>query len=348
MGKVISWNYDRRWGVELELNSLDGQNRPKEGQHPAGIKEVMLLVWKGIGQDGKCDIRGYEHTNNNDGWVLKMDSSCGMEVCTPVMKGWSGLEKLCRVSQVFRNTPEIARVDKRCSVHVHVDISDLITERGEITNEFGSVIQHWIKTELVFLDSLPDCRKRNRYCPTVSLRSLFQHDQRITASDLVRKIGQSKYHSFNTNQFVRNGRKTVEFRVIEGEGVINPFLLKNWVRLVVHFVERAMLRPYLEPYRPNDATTSFLIMDPFDTFTLLGFNPETATEELSPGLKQVRNWFLARLLYGAEKTWSRARPFKEIQALCDMVRQADGVEINEDWLYPQNIEEALYDKNLKV
>jgi hypothetical protein len=218
---TLSFNSLRRFGIELEVNAFDKKNRPDEGRKVAGIDVVAREVGKFCDQG--VDIRPYEHTVGNEKWVVKPDSSCGMEVVTPPLKGWRGLLQVCRVVDAFTRNPEI-QVDHRCSVHVHVEVADLTDE------QVGSILAHWIKCEPVFMDAMPPERKRNRYCPFIGLSSKFKHDWVPTGKMLIEELGDVKYYSLNTNQMLkamRAGgprRPTIEFRIVEADGFSLPWV----------------------------------------------------------------------------------------------------------------------------
>jgi hypothetical protein len=341
----LSFSSDRRFGLELELLAFDGKNRPEQGQRPAGIDEVAMVVARNS-EEG-TDIREWEHTNGNDQWVIKPDSSCGMEVCTPIFKGWTGLRKCCEVVKAFAENPKI-KIDQRCSVHIHIEVSDL--EQSEI----ASIIAHWFKIEPVVMDAMPVHRKRNRYCQFMGMTNLVQHDTRTNGGDLIKRVGNVKYFSLNTNQMVKNGRKTVEFRTIEGEGVKDPFLIKNWVRFIIHFIEMARLRPFPGAYKENDPFSSFLWLDVEDTFKVLGFSDNPQEYELSPGLKQTRNWFLARMQKYMCKDAKeiecgpRSYAYKELQQILERFRK-NGINITpEEHLTPSDLKDALFNEETKI
>ncbi len=337
----LSFCYERRFGIELEINAFDGKNRPDPGQKPAGIEQVGMLVAK-YSSEG-VDIREWEHTHNNDVWVIKPDSSCGMEVCTPIYKGWQGLKRACEVVEAFHRDPKI-KVDDRCSVHIHIEVADLTNE------QLASIIAHWFKCEPVFMDSVPPNRKRNRYCQYMGFNNLVQAESRISAQDLIRKVGSVKYYSLNTKQLCQNGRKTIEFRIVEGQGCKDPYLIKNWTRLILHFVEMASKRPFPEPYQFGNPWSGFCWLDPDDVFKVLGFDP--AEFELSPGLEQTRNWFMARLQENMSKDVHegyRQFAYAEFMTMLDRYKTL-GVEIKpEEHLFPEgDLKAALYHEELKV
>jgi len=336
----LSFTSDRRFGIELEILSLDGKNRPDPGQQPAGIERIATIVSENA--EEPVDIRGYEHTDGNAGWVVKPDSSCGMEVCTPIYKGWSGLRKVCQVVHAFGTNP-IVKVDPRCSVHVHVEIADLETA------EIASVIAYWFKVEPVFLDSVPPHRKRNRYCQFMGMQNLLQCETKISHGDLIKKVGNVKYYSLNSNQYVRNGRKTLEFRIIEGEGCKDPYLIKNWVRLLIHFIECARRLPFPTPWREGDPMSGFLWLDPEDVLTLLGFNNNPVQYELSPGLTQTRNWFLARLNrhMSQDANGMRQVAWRQLQTILARFAEQGAPITPEQHLTPSDLKQALYDETTR-
>jgi hypothetical protein len=187
----------------------------------------------------KVIVHKWGHDHNNDSWVVKPDGSCGMEVCSPVCKGWHGLKRVCKVIEAFSNEPKIS-ADHRCSLHVHIDVSDLSIE------QLCSVIAWWVKCEPVFLDSVPPSRKKNRYCQFIGLWDLFEENSTLSMDQLIKKFGNSKYGSLNTYHLKMGKRQTIEFRIMEGDCCKNPYMAKNWLRLLVHFVE-----PHLQAAAPG-------------------------------------------------------------------------------------------------
>ncbi len=339
MSKVItplSFTSNRRFGGEFEVNAFDGKSRPEGRDQPAGIQVIAMMVHSAVPED-QVDLRGYEHTDNNTAFVVKPDSSCGVEVCTPILKGERGLTRAVRVADVFRKEDKI-KVDERCSFHTHIEIADLDE------NQLGTVAGWWFKVEQVFMDSVPVNRKQNRYCVPLTRRQFLQHDTKINPKDLIRKIGQVKYLAQNSNQYVKNNRKTLEYRIGEGEACKDPFFVKCWIRLLIHFVERTKNLPFPTTYEANNPMSSFLILDPKDVFSVLGFDEKY---ELSPGLRQVRNWFIARIQKNMEDTQFRSIARKELNEIVHRIKETEGVEITPEYLTPKNMEHALYADEFK-
>jgi hypothetical protein len=334
--KPLSFSYDRRFGVEQEICSFDRRDFKKQpldtkkGEQPEGIEEVAMVLRDKL--KTHVQICGWQNTHDNEGWIIKPDSSCGIEICSPVSKGWHGIERSCKATQALASHPKVF-VDSRCGLHLHADVADC-----EMT-ELGSIIAHWIKCEFVFLNSVPSGRKRNRYCQQIGLSHLFQVDTEFTPSSLVRWMGETKYYTLNTYHMNRGNRSTMEWRIAEGEGCLDAFMMKNWIRLLIHFVERAKATPMPSRYRPSDPRSGLLWFDPLDVMEFMGFwNP------LSKGLEETRNWFVARLwnnlntsLPGIWSAQSVARA--QVEEIISRLGIGDDLQT---LLKPKDLEVALY------
>jgi hypothetical protein len=302
--KILSFTYGRRFGVEMELNSFDKRDfqqfplDTKNNEQPKGIAEIAQLVLDTTGQN--VNIKGWHHTHDNNNWVIKPDRSCGMELCSPVSKGWPGLKHICEVADVLSRDKRIS-CDQRCSLHVHVEIADCV---GEYKQDLAKILTYWVKSESVFLDSVPSNRKRNCYCQCIGMTDLFEHNSLWDENDVIYKLGSRKYYTANCFHYLKTqkgeaGRNTIEFRIAENEACLDPFLIKNWVRLLIHFVEQAKKADIPPLYNPNNPWSGFCWLDPEDVMQFLGF---TDGQQLSLGMEQTRNWFLARLYRNVSKT----------------------------------------------
>lgn len=284
--KELNLDFLRRFGVEIEVNSFDMRSRPANDSYlPDGIHYIGNLV-RSVTNDSVL-IHKWGHDHHNDCWIVKPDGSCGMEVCTPVLKGWRGLIQVCRVVDGLNKDIRI-KSDERCSFHVHVDVSDLSVD------QLASVISWWIKCEAVFMDAMPANRKRNQYCQLLGQTDMFENveDGLMSSGTLLKKVGLWKYYSINTYHYQKNKRKTIEFRIMDNECCLDSWMTKNWIRLVLYFVERAVNKGLPLDYELGNKWTGYSWLDPIDVFDFLGF---TAENNLSAGLTQVRNWFLGRL-----------------------------------------------------
>jgi hypothetical protein len=291
MDSVIEFDIYRRFGVEIELNTFDGEIRKldrSKGEIPFGSDHIALIIKKTIRQS--VEIQGWDHNFNNDYWIVKPDSSCGIEVCTPVLKGNYGLYNLTRVIEAFKKHKISS--DQRCSLHVHVNISDLNKE------QLASVIAWYIKCENVFMDSVPSIRKVNRYCQMIGLNESLNTDFSMNCDDIIKTVSHIKYHSLNAYHFMKGGgfdehnnrKKTIEFRIGENAMCLDGFAVKNWIRLLLHFVETTKSMPLPKRYSEGDPYTGLLWLDPSHVFKILNFD-----KPCSNGMLQVKNWFIKRI-----------------------------------------------------
>ncbi len=332
----------RRFGAEIELNCLKVKSEPGcpwvvRADDGDGIYHVGQLVVNTLGEG--VQVKKYGQTHNNDCWVLKPDSSCGLELVTPVMRGWHGLCRLIKVISAIRDNPEI-EIDDRCSLHVHAEVSDL-TARN-----LAWVLGWWVKCEAVFLDAMPTSRKKNKYCQFLGMLPEFSFDRTMSPEEMICYFGSYKYGSMNTLNLFKGLRPTVEVRIGDQELCCDPYGVKNWIRLVLHFIDMASKKPLDFNYKKGDVMSSWHWLDPKDVFALLGFDGD-----LSPGLAQVRDWFIGRLCrYTAAPNCTGYMGLSARRASLDQARDMlDNRKLwAKDLLSPPNLEEALYGKIYQV
>jgi len=323
---MLNFLYCRPIGAEIEVNAFDGISMTPRDMLPNGIHYVANLVSETL--EEYVEIRDWGHTHwyrTHGYWVVKPDNSCGIEICSPIIQGWYGLKKVCQVIDVFQNHQRI-QADINCSYHIHIDVNDLMED------EIGNVLRWWIKFEPVFMDSVPDSRKFNRYCQFIGLCDWLDDQTPYTTTQLISAIGASKYNSINTFHLWNGERNTIEFRIGEHTLCKNSFFAKNWTRLLVHFLEVAKVNP------PEDLTW----LDVKDLFEFLGF----LRDDLSPGMKQIRNWFLGRLHYNSASCLGglfeegRIVTKKQIGELLILFPDFD----LKQSLYPSSYKDAVYNK----
>lgn len=272
----------RRFGTEIEINAFDGLSKPEGKLPPSGIHYIASQVQKVVKDE--VLVQKWDHNHNNSKWVLKPDSSCGMEICSPVSKGGYGIRKICEVIDALSKDSKIVS-DSRCSFHVHIDISDLTKE------QLFSVVKWWVKCEPVFLDSVPLSRKRNRYCYFLGLSDIFEVDSTYGLEYLIRYLGNNKYGTINLFHFRHNKRETIEFRIMESACCLDANMAKNWIKLLLNFIEVAKIKPPL-PYEDGNHWSGYCWLEPKDVFEFLNLEQE------------VKDWFLSRLLQNTKSNLS--------------------------------------------
>lgn len=322
----LKFLYCRPVGAEIEINAFDGIEMTPKDRLPDGIHYVANLISETLGEYVEVRDWGPTHWYKTHGyWVLKPDNSCGIEICSPIVQGWHGLKKVCQIIDIFQNHSLIT-ADSRCSFHLHIDVNDLMEE------EIGNILRWWIKCEPVFFDSVPDVRKNNRYCRFISFWDWIDDEIYISTNKLIEILGTSKYGSVNTFHLHSRERNTLEFRIGEHTLCKNSFFVKNWVRLLIHFLETAK----------NKTPDSLAWLDVKDVFEFLGF----FSDNLSPGMIQIRNWFLGRLAYNSASCLDgffkegRIITKKQIGVLLKFFPDFDLKQA----LYPVDYKDAIYNK----
>lgn len=289
MDSLLTCKKNRRFGIEIELNSLDGDlARPKyNDKMPEGSRLLASLVRKAT-REG-VEIMDWDYTNNNDCWIIKPDMSCGIELCSPILKDGWGMDRLLWVIDAIRESK--LNADDRCSLHIHVNVGDFVSfPHGWLeSKELTSVVCHWIKCEPVFLDAMPPKRKINTYCPAIGMTDLVQHDTRCD-NRVVDRLSHIKYYTINMYHMRQGRRPTIEFRIADNEACIDPVYARNWIRLILHFVEMTKYLLPLRRYRQGDSDSGLVWLDPLRVFQLLGFDRPLDCE-----LMEVRGWFLERI-----------------------------------------------------
>lgn len=287
MDSQKSMSLSRRFGVEIEINAFDKRNRPfnhELGTLPAGIHEVAELV-KSAAEES-VTIHKWSNDHHNDVWIVKPDASCGMEICSSVSKGFYGLKKISKVIESLKSDERIF-TDDRCSLHVHIDVQDLSVE------QVATILTWWIKCEPVFSDAMPDIRKMNQYCQMLGITDVLDSvEKMLEPENLIKKMGRYKYYTCNSYHYHNRRRKTIEFRMMDHSCCKDSNKAKNWIVLLLHFVECAISYGNPKKFAKNNPWTSYCWLDPIDVFMFLSFLPES---NISFELQEARLWFIEKL-----------------------------------------------------
>lgn len=325
MNNNIIFNSYRRFGVEIELNTSTGIIREKE-EIPDGSDIVASLI-RNVCNDS-VQLNGWLYVNNNKSWVIKPDSTCGIEINSPILKGVYDIAKLTKIVQNIQQNP-IIQSDSRCSFHVHVNLEDLND------TQIATLMAWWIKCEGVFFDSIISSRKCHRHTQLIGMSNLFESHKNYSLDYILSSLSDVKYHSASLYHMRQKRRKSVEFRIAGHDFCTNPLAVKNWVRLLLHFVDIAAKMDFPSKYNKNDIWSGLLWLNPKEVFELLNFDKQN----LSEGMKQVRHWFLNQLKMNANeaslgvwKAGSRNQSVREIRQLS----------ILDDFVPPEDINIALF------
>lgn len=307
MQEKILYNYNRRFGLEIEINSLDNRdftiNKLNKYEYPQGTIELAEIIRKNLNKS--VDISGYKLTHNNVNWNIKPDSSCGIEVCTPVS---SIREHYFDIFTFLKKAKEAKfNTDKRCSVHVNINLIDGFVKTESTLSDrkkyewfpdsrcvagvgIYNLLKNWIRFEHIFFDLMPSHRKNTKYARCIGLtpRIDIEKKERIEFNELFSLFSYDKYAKYcsaNIYHLCKGSRPTIEFRLFEGS--LNPVDIINWTRLLIFFVDKSMeytsLSTSCKTFVWADLKTFFKLMD-FDKPDLLSIE-----------MQQCRSWFIYTL-----------------------------------------------------
>lgn len=255
----------RRFGVEIELNSSDlrdfSKNPLAPGERPAGMESIAAKV-SGLGF--RCDVQEWQYNHNPSSWSCKPDSSCGLELCSPVLDG-SNRDQLFMVMDVLA-ADESVLVDERCAFHVHLEVSGM-----EFSDSVASILAWWIKCEHVFVDFASPLRKNSFYCKPIGLTDTFSPAERVSGETIFRKLS-CKHFSANAFHLFNRRRPTLEFRI--AEGTKDSRFADMWIRVLLRFADVASKRGL-----PAD----YLWLSPGSVLEFMNLDAD------------LESWFLSRL-----------------------------------------------------
>jgi len=278
---------ERRFGIELEYNAFDGQSRSKaENELPSGIYELANALVKSTNLS--VEINKWSYTNNNDRWVLKPDSSCGIEVCSPPMRGKNGCFNFYETLKSFVNHPDV-EADGRCSMHVHIEIEDFAQ------TEIAYLISKWIQCEPLFFIITDKDRWINQYCIPLGLSHTFDDEEPIQIFSAIEKLSQYKYYAINFYHYIKNRKKTVEFRCMGNDACVIPEDAYNWLKLIICFVDRCKGTSLFDPIRPEYRKISEIvdlldIVDYFDEDEIIIWLISKLSRVLHDNLQSQHYW----------------------------------------------------------
>lgn len=220
----------RRFGVEIEYNSFDGQSRSRSDHDlPVGIYDIANCISNTVSD--VVEVCKWHYTNNNKRWVIKPDSSCGIEVCSPPLRGLNGI---LEVVKVIENVSLCKNVfaDDRCSFHVHVEIEDFSHD------QIMFMFEKYVNCEIFLSMMTNPYRWLNQYCTPIGFCKDFSSDKSYTFDQCLQKLSAYKYYGINLYHYAKNKKKTIEFRSMGNECCMDSDDAKNWCKLLLCFVER--------------------------------------------------------------------------------------------------------------
>lgn len=280
--KFIKFNTKRCFGIELEVDN----NKTLES-----LVEVVTSNDK----VKRChSSRSYVQDYSNDYWNVKFDRSCGSvvneggwEIASYKAVGTRDLSKVANMATALSKSG--AKINKNCGFHIHVEIADFSKEKVAV------LLQNWLQLENFFINVLPADRKNNKYCKF--LRSIIDLPNNKTLESPYKLFDylkpkdntpEERRVAINLSNYCFSdiSKKTVEFRM--PEGTLSEKDVKNWTRLLIHFVNTCRFREYKPNIQSLESLDQILIA--------LGLKFEKEVSILSTGLYETLNWLLHRLI----------------------------------------------------
>ena len=276
MKRLLKWNFNRKFGLEYEFNN------------DWSILSLMSdVVEEATGQ--YAEIRNYEHTYENyDLWVCKTDSSCGVELVSPILNGPSKLKVAAEI--LLKLEDNAFDIDETCGQHVHVEIADF-TEKQK-----GIMASYWMKIERFIVNGTPAHRRNNSYCTPITQKHDYVNANCAYEPEEVLRRMASGRDAINFGP-PHSSRKTIEFRF--GEMTFDPEVIKNRVRFLIWFVEMCKILP--APSNLNWMTPKQVLR----TFNLWEDPKSTIKYQYSPAVQSMRKWLLSRLIEFAPEAFKK-------------------------------------------
>lgn len=278
LAKYVTFPTKRAYGVELELSSYNI------------TKERVAKIIEKTDRNREVFVSGWSYSEENDYWHVKDDSSCGWEIASYKSVGIKDLANIVKVTDAVAEAGAI--VTPKCGFHLHVEVSDFTND------QIATLVAIWMKIEKVVTSSIPHHRVNNKYCrllndfyPKQSNKDLCGEGSVLKFWKAIKPNLKGNYNLFrrvalNIWNYVENsGKQTVEFRF--PEGTLNSNDVKNWIRLLVHFVD------YSKTQRFPDNTNEVGLQE---ALSLMGLVGTSNFYILSQGLRDTKDWFLHRLL----------------------------------------------------
>jgi hypothetical protein len=251
----LSWTTDRRYGIEMELNAFDGRNRPEnKNDLPQGIDVVGEVVKERL--DTSVSVTHWHHTHNNDNWVIKPDSSCGMEVCSPILKGWRGLESVVQcISGVPGSIPRSNPTSGARSTSTSTSTT-APQRRWRPSWRSGSSPSRssWTRSRRTASGPATARSSACRTCSTLMTRSSRSRSSIGWGSRSISPSTTTTTPRTSGPPSSSASRRTTPAPI--------PFFVKNWTRLVVHFCDMAKRLPLPGKYRGREPLVVALLARP--------------------------------------------------------------------------------------
>ena len=207
----IDYTFNRRFGIEIEAYNCEREFLARE-LNEAGINVA---------------VEGYNHDTRNH-WKLVTDSSLTgnntFELVSPILEGEAGLQELEKVCWVLDYCN--VKVNDSCGLHIHMDAANFTMET------WRNLAITYRRLEPVIDAFMPNSRRNNDYCKSISRISERKIQEAQTITELRQAFRNDRYHKLNLEAYSRH--RTVEFR--QHGGTINFTKMENWIRFAANMI----------------------------------------------------------------------------------------------------------------
>lgn len=259
--KLAKLTSARTFGIEIEFNNQSNLTQSQLANH---INSKFRRL--------ECLSESYNH-NTNAHWKIVTDSTCGLELVSPILSGQQGMKEAQDVIDTLHSV-EGVQVNRSCGIHVHVGCED-ITPQG-----MKNVIIQYAKNETLINSVLAPSRRDTRWARQIvgnehtgrfttiqALKTML--DGQTTCSDIIQNMG-GRYNTVNVQCW--NRQRTIEFR--QHGGSLDSEKILSWAHFLINTVEKCMTETPVK--------------------TTIRTNPEQAFKQLFGNSKIVYDFMLGR------------------------------------------------------
>lgn len=208
----------KEFGIELEFNS--------------NLKQKIIIdIFK------KFDypiIETLDDIFDFESYVCKPDSSCGFEICSPILRSKDDLEQIHNIISSINDycqNNHIHPIDKNCGLHVHIDIEDydLLSFHNLIRNVLDL-------EENYFPNFLHSNRLNNNFCKFLD-RPVEKLLHCKSMKEFKTKLKQTCDKYYGTNLYSYLEKSTIEFRYLHN--TLDFSEISNWVQFLQKLVHKS-------------------------------------------------------------------------------------------------------------
>jgi hypothetical protein len=231
----------RTFGVEIEFVNNSEFNQNDLAKH---INNKFRNI--------DVAAESWNHTTR-DHWKIVTDSSCGLELVSPVLEGKKGVEEARKVIDALNNVDGVI-VNRHCGIHVHVGISDIsvkamkniLIHYGKNEELIESILAPSRRATSRWANSLLDARMMGNHSTSERPHQNMEEfrtwlNQFDSCGDMVtgfdrRYRTMARYRTVNVQAYHR--QRTIEFR--QHGGSMDSEKILNWTIFLTNMVDKCV------------------------------------------------------------------------------------------------------------